>query len=369
MARLSHSSTRTYTDCARRYKLHYVDRLRPKVTHGALTFGSALDAGLTAMLEKRDLAEGMAAFEKSWNFQFINGKPAALPGHPGVVYAEQDFDEDLLLKEDHEKWDAFLAENSYMDDRGIAAALSTLTKKKADVGYPNLSETEKKVMSYANWLSMRRKGHVMLKSYAVNVMPRIKRVVAMQKQVVLDNGTGDSIIGYVDLIAELTDGRIVVFDHKTSAREYSDDSPGLSQQLVIYYHALKAEMKVDGVGFIVLYKRLNKNKEKWCSVCAYEGTGGSHRTCPSPNAEGKRCGGEWEVKVAPECAISVLVNTVSEQAEELVLSSFDEANDAIKKGIFNPNLNSCKNGPIVCPYLRHCWHGDNSELEQLEDKS
>ena len=118
-------------------------------------------------------------------------------------------------------------------------------------------------------VSLKNKGIMLLQVYKEQLLPKFKKVLAIQKQVELKNDDGDSIIGYVDLIAELHDGRIAVIDNKTAGREYDLDAVTKSPQLSLYKTILNSgdEFNVDVAAFAVLIKQLNKNvKKRLCGV-------------------------------------------------------------------------------------------------------
>ncbi len=83
-----------------------------------------------------------------------------------------------------------------------------------------------------------------------------------------------------------------------------------------------------------------------------------------------RCGGEWNITINPEAAIKIIINTVSDAAVDLVLSTFDEANHGIKNQVFYKNLSVCKNiYGSPCEYYSLCWKGKDDDLVKLEDKT
>ena len=93
MNKISSSSIRMYSECGKKYENHYVHKLRSKTIGGALLFGSAIDQGLNfLLLNPTDLPGAIAVFEKTWNFQTINGVYTQLSNSPIIVYAEKDFD-------------------------------------------------------------------------------------------------------------------------------------------------------------------------------------------------------------------------------------------------------------------------------------
>lgn len=366
--RLSYSAINTYSTCGKKYDLRYNKKLRSKYFHAALAFGSSVDLGLNKLLLTRDVVEAIKEFDKSWNFQFVNKKYVSLPEFTELVYAESDYDVELLQEEDFLKLD----ENIMGSDLDITLHIDELypqiLEEKKKVGWENLRETQRKLFNLANWLCMKRKGHIMLESYNKKILPKIKEVLAVQKENYLENPDGDKVVQYLDLVCTWEDGRNLLLDNKTSAKDYEEDQASRSPQLISYYHGAKEEYKLDAVGFIVLKKQILKNKIKICSTCGNDGSGERHKTCASDNPEtGKRCNGSWNVKLNPECYIQIIINEVAPVAENLVLETFDEANIGIRNKVYNKNLGSCKTG-FLCEYLKYCWMGDNSELVDLSEK-
>ena len=183
--------------------------------------------------------------------------------------------------------------------RSISEVVALLQDKKSTNGYNALSQEEKEILNLANWLCLYRKGLVMLKAYSEQVLPKIKEVLAVQKSIEIENNDGDKLIGFIDLIVETTDGKRYVLDNKTSSIQYDANSPQRSQQLILYYHITKEEYKLDGVGFVVMYKHILKNKKKTCSKCGNDGTGKRHKTCDVETETG-RCNGNWDEVLNPE---------------------------------------------------------------------
>ena len=359
--RLSHSSVRLYSQCGRKYKLRYIDGYRSVVTSGALLFGSALDNSLNTLLETKDISQAIKVFDKVFHFNFINDVGTYLPDSTLITYAKSDFDSDLLLPEDHKKFSDKQYEYALHEGKSLEDTYEFLMSKKEEVGFANLNDNEKKLLNLANWLCLYRKGLIMLEGYNSKVLPKIKSVLTVQKQIELENQEQDKLVGYIDMILEMDDGKRYVMDNKTSTKEYELDSPSHSQQLILYYHATKEEYKLDGAGFIVLYKLILKNKTKRCSVCSNDGTGKRHKSCDA-EVNGKRCGGDWIETIRPEANIQIITNTIPQAAEDLVLETFDEANLGIKNEAFSPNLQACVQGPIICEYYNKCWRGSDLDL-------
>lgn len=368
MNKLSHSSVRMYSECSRKWFLHYKKRLRSKTIGGALLFGSAVDNGLNALLKTRNLEEGIKVFEKSWNFQYINDALIALSKSTVVVYADKDFDKELLNKEDHQHFKEFQEKLNLFPFKDLGECMDELKDKKSNNGFVSLTDEEKQLMSYGSWLSMKRKGYLMLRGYNDKILPQIEEVVEVQKKFEVKNKEGDTIVGVGDIILKFKDGKTYIMDNKTSTRQYLSDAGMRSPQLILYYHVFKKKYTLDGVGFIVLYKAMKKNREKTCKVCGYN-KHTTHTKCNNLET-GKRCNGELNEVINPECDVDLILNTVPAAAEQLVMESFDEANHGINQGVFRPNLLACgdTNSDYRCQFYNHCWNSKDDDLIELAER-
>lgn len=369
--KISHSAIAKYLQCPRLYKEHYVNRLRSKTISGALLIGSAIDKSINNLLETKSLDSAIKTFDSEWEYGFINDKRTHLPESEMIVYAKKDFDEELIELEDWGKLDEKTAEGDPLD------RYKEILQWKEDKGFENLTSNQKQFYNLTNWLCLRRKAHIMLKAYAKEVLPKIKSVIAVQKRILIKGKTGDEIDCYIDLIVELNDGKKYVIDNKTSSMEYEPDSASKSQQLIMYFYAANKEgMNLDGAGFIVMYKNIQKNRIKICEKCGNNGTGGRHKTCDKElktfNAQDKditvRCNGAWKETINPECKIDIILNEITLPAQNLIIQSFKEANEGIKAGIFPPNVDSCMKYGNPCVMYNKCWKGEDKDLIQLEEK-
>jgi len=90
------------------------------------------------------------------------------------------------------------------------------------------------------------------------------------------------------------------------------------------------------------------------------------KKCPN-EIEKQRCNGDWDETINPKAKIQTLFGKVTSEAEDRVISTFDIANEGIKAGIFEKNLNSCFN-PFPCPFYKLCAHGDSTGLIKLPEK-
>lgn len=357
---ISHSKMMKAAECGEAYRNHYVLRLRPRAQSAALLFGSAIDAALTAMLSKSP-KDPYETFEYWWNFQELNKVLTPLVKCTDIVYAESDFDIDLLEAEDFEK----LKTGYALTD--VPAEIKALYDEKDVMGFHNLPEERKVLLNHANWLCLRRKGHLIIEGVINEVLPNIEEVLGTQVQVDLENDTGDKIIGFADLVARWKGiAQPVILDWKTSARKYDKDAVIVSPQLSLYTFALGPIYETQMAGFIVLRKAIAKTKTKICSKCNYDGTGKKHKDCDQ-EVDGERCHGAWTETVKKKALIDIMIDRIPERAQSIVLENMTVVNKFIKTGEFHRNLNACKKNWGLCPYFNRCWKDNSADLIQLEE--
>lgn len=338
------------------YDFHYNHRLVSRYKGSSLYFGSALDAGINELLLGKSLKEAKSIFIDNWTVGKDNDfSEIQLKENEDIVYSASDFDRDLLSESDE-------VDEEYFDQ---------IKEKKSQVGWPNLESEERKYFNRVNWICLLKKGLIMIEAYKDQLLPKFKKVLAIQKQVELKNDDGDSIIGYVDLIAELHDGRIAVIDNKSAAREYDEDSVTKSPQLSLYKTILNetGEFNVTCAGFAILLKNLDKTIKKTCNSCDFVAEKGStHKTCYAEIGK-KRCGGEWTREVEFEGKSQFVLDEISDAVENMVLENINVINTSIKNDIYPRNFNNCKTKyGTLCPYYQKCWHGNDEELIQLPIK-
>lgn len=364
MNKLSFSKISSYSLCGQRYNLHYNERLREKWQRSSLLFGSAMDQALNHLLANRDLTASLEVFTKNWSFGWINKKYTPLQHNPDVVYSEKDLDLDLIEISDED-----------------VAWLKEFKDFKSTRKWDEIEESDRAKYNGILWASMKVKGEFIIRDYHDKVLPQFVSVTGIQHESHLINEDGDTVIQYLDFIATLQDGSVVLFDNKTtsSLQYYDDESPGSSQQLISYYYANKEQFGLTAVGFVAMQKTILKNKTKICSKCNHDGSESKAKTCDQEymgivvkrgkEVEGMaRCNGEWNVTLNPECAIKVIVNNVTDAAQELVLTTFDEANSGIKAQNWYRNLSICKNiYGSPCQFYKLCWKGSTEDLIKAQE--
>jgi hypothetical protein len=263
-------------------------RLREKSLSSALFFGNAIDLAVNFMLNSKrenkeiylDIAQGI--FNDAWNFGDVNGVRVNL-SEPGVIkYSKADFDDSILTVAD-----------------------------KIDIKEHGLDPS---------WVSLKRKASMILEAYKEQILPRIKEVKFVQKDIKLTNEFGDTFIGYVDFCAVWEDGRTIIFDNKTSSIKYAEDAASTSEQLATYFEATKEDLKVDAVGYIVLPKKIRKHK-------------------------------------LPLVPIEVVIGDVDENVINETFSVYENVLTGIRLGQFDctrQDEDGCCSAPWGCAYRRYC---------------
>lgn len=373
--RLSHSACQKLQQCPTSFDLHYNKKIRPKTSHAALMFGTALDKATGALLDpKEDPRTAEEVFISWWSNQEVNGVDRSLATLTSLVYAKTDWDEELLKKQD---WAELLLAHGTDSETTIA-----IVDKRNKEGYEKLKANEQVIVNHAFWLCLKQKGLYMVDAFRRKVMPRLKNVLATQKYISLENEDGDSVIGYIDLIADVDGHGIVVLDVKTSARAYDEETSVIySPQLSLYVHAVSEEYSTRKAGFIVLNKAIMKNRTKICSKCKFDGSGGRAKTCDKEYVQNvvdkkgvskeklERCNGVWDETLDPDVYVQFIIEEIPEATEALVLDNIDSINQTINTGNYNKNLSSCLNSfGRPCIYLDYCYRGSMKDLEVVDKK-
>jgi len=237
---VSYSALECFEQCSEKYRLRYREKLTSEKIPSPLFFGTAIDAAVELLLlqKKVDLTQeeldlllnedAYSIFDKTMREQ--NGQ--LLERNPNCEYFYSDFDFSLFLEEDIKYLNKAYPSIDDLDEffkyckRELK--INGTLKKGTRIAYNNIA-----------WLSLYRKGEKMIQAYEKNLIPEIKEVFDIQKEVNLKNESGDKLRGKIDFIASFKDSpdeRYIV-DNKTSSQAYKDDSVANSVQLAIYCEA------------------------------------------------------------------------------------------------------------------------------------
>lgn len=331
--KLSNSAIDKYKTCPRMYKLHYIDNLRPTYAFSSLFFGSAIDASLNRLLlEKKKVLseqeqelmeqEPLDIFHDKMATIDINGKLVNTKTSISVNYYASDVDLSVLHGDDLKDIKTF----SNDDFLNLDIFLKDCQKQiKAGVG---LSEEEQMIKNYITYLCLLRKGAMFLDIYKAEIIPQIEDVSEIQKEILLPDGNGNHITGFIDFIAKFKNQDVYrVMDNKTSSEPYTMENINTSQQLALYSEF--AENR--NVGYVVLNKKLKKT--------------------------------------IPRVKTQMLFGTISEQLVEKTFDTVGETLYNVKNEVFPQKLDNCYQYGRKCAYYNYCRDESNMKgLEKVEKK-
>ncbi len=364
----SHSKNSMYISCPQAWDMSYNQKWEGINEGASLYFGSAIDTAVMEMLQGKP--DWLITFYDRWNKAYSFGKATKVFDNPDIMYAHKDFDIDVLEDKDIpviEQWAQqlnLLATGVTLNRNDVASLHGTISKKKKNP-YLTVTPDEMIMFNRLSWLSMKRKGKILLESFNTQFMPKVKKVLSTQQRASInDPNTGDSIIGYVDMILEIEGySKPVIFDLKTAGQPYKQEDIDLTQQLTLYAAMKGQEFNTDLVGYVVLCKNIPKKYVSTCKNCGNVKTG-KHKTCEALVA-GKRCGGEWNevVTCAPE--VQVLVQKKTPQQINELLLDIGNIILAMKNNIVYKNVSKCTNWyGSLCPFYGACHKNDYSGLRK-----
>jgi hypothetical protein len=338
---LSFSGYKRLVTCPKYYQLHDVEKLRPTRKSSALYVGTIFDEVINGVLlnstvDPYENLKSLILKHKSENCEFFKG----------------DYDADLLEEKDVHTLKSYANSMGWKGDN-----FDELIQHLFDNQY-ELSDNQYKVLSECTWMSLYRKLEIMVESYIRTIMPKIKEVHFVQKEISVTTPSG-SIRGFVDFAATLRDGRKVLFDNKTSNMPYLPGAVLESPQLALY----SAIEGYEYAGFIVVNKQITKRKKKVCSKCDNDGTGTKFKRC-NALINKKRCNAEWDETIDPYSFIQIHVDKMPDNSKDIVMEALDETIKVIDNGVYPRNLNACfKMYGRPCPYMKYCWQKNKKGLK------
>jgi hypothetical protein len=349
---LSISAYGTYSECPTKFKLHYVDRIRPVTQMSYFIFGSAVDKMLNALLTGD--GDPMVA---------CNQEMARLLTEE-VEYLATDYDGELLSDEAKAVLIKGCLKHGYKGD-DIDALVSGLISKP----FNELSQNQKKALSLCCYASLLMKAGLMLEAYKAKVLPKLSNIGNVQKEYRWQDVAGNEFIGIIDFTATFN-GWEITGDNKTAGnpeRDYTQDSVRTS----IQFSAYQPQTGKSHAAYFVMSKMMRKNRVKTCSVCENDGTGKRHKLCDAEVA-GTRCNGEWIETVRPEADVLIRVDEVPSEEQAIVQKAMSGVAEAVKCGAFPENLRACKKQygtkTVYCAYYNYCRNGSMDGLEHKPEE-
>lgn len=371
-----------YMGCGASYKFHYIEKYRSTVKSSALVFGSAIDAGCNYMLENFErknepdfLSNAIQVFADNWIKQYDKDTKSEfeLRSNPQIKYFKSDFDINVLTDDDKEELGLDNPEDIKSHIEFRKEIENQLKDNKND--WTSIDLDARLDYNEVTWFCLLRKGELMLTAYYTEILPMLKRILTLQRNIELQDEEGNVVNGIAEFVAELQDGRIVLIDNKTSGSEYAPDSVENSQQLALYKQILNIQASspdfewktpIEYAGYAVMSKSIKKESVKTCTVCGHI-SNTSHKTCNNV-VNGVRCDGDWTVVTSLSSSTQFIIDKISDKFGESVLENASTIVQSIKKGIFPKNFNKCADDyGAPCQFINICHKGDKKNLFKLDE--
>lgn len=349
MIRLSHSARGKHDHCPMMYKLHYVDKIRPLGSTSALLFGSAVDKACEDYMLNRNQLRARELFKDNWKkiqegFEEENGTISPVDYHPN------DFDAELLVQSDNEL---------ILKDT-VCTSVSDIVKAGED----------RERIVYANWVSMFRKGIMLVNKFIQWVDHNIEEVLGAQVPIELEDEDGNQVTGFADFVIKIHGyDKPILVDLKTAGRYYERNSVKESEQLALYFLYLKNTKYPDmeRAAFLVLNKMIKKNRTKTCKKCGTVTTG-REKTCAVGTGK-NRCHGEFDEVIDPEVNLQYIHDEIPSEFIDATVEKFNTTLAGIQTNVFEKNIQGCdKYYGRECPYKQYCLTGCMTGLYKKEEK-
>lgn len=325
--KISHSRLEKYKQCSEAYRLYAEERLTGIYINSPLFFGTAIDNAVELFLlkKKEELTERESRITSTENAYSIFDK--CMREQDGVLleknilcdYFASDFDPGLLKLDD-----LALLNKQYPSITDFQA-----TWEKINLAFKNnkaVSDSNRQLYNHMCWLSLYRKGELLLDAFEKQILPRIHRVYSIQKEIQLLNGAGDELNGKIDFIASFTDNPEAkyVCDLKTSSKAYTEDSVSRSPQLNIYCEA----ESIPRACYVVLEKKVRVKE--------------------------------------PRIKTQVIRDEVYDDLREIIFDEIDEVcnNIAERKFYKKASPKECHFFGRKCEFYGVCWHKDYTKVKK-----
>lgn len=332
--------------CGESYRLHYIERIRPLTTSSALIFGTAIDNALNNLLLKQENVEQV--FLDCLSTVDLNGKKVNTLNCDEINYFKSDYCFEILTEQDISelKDDALFLGLKGVIDNTLIERLNREIKEEA------------RLFRHACYLSLKRKGLMLIDAYRTQILPKITKVHHVQHEFNIVNEEGDSVSGIIDAIVDIEGEGTIILDNKTSGRPYTKDSVSKSEQLSMY----KIATGIEKCGYAVVIKEVKLNRKKKCLVCDSDN---NIKTITCNNViNNVRCNGELKVTMSPSIDTQLIVDKVSEEMQNMVLERASDVNNKIHNKEFVKNEKQCYNWfGNKCPYFDFCKNNSMANLK------
>lgn len=297
---ISYSGYNTYHQCPKKFQLHYEDGYRTNYIGSALVFGSMVDFYLNHLLE----GTPAPAFEYQ-NDWIIWDK---------IDYAPK------LLNEEQIEYALKYAEAMGYTLGVLDPIMDHLFKKMGKNGcrFLSLMTHEQKMLDVVCKICIEAKVKLIIDKYKTSILPRLSNIQKVQHPIDFQGIAR----GFTDFVAEY-DGKLIIFDNKTSKYPYMENSVAQSMQLALYANVLN----LDYGGYIVMLKDFSRGEAK----------------------------------------IQLIFDKIPTKMKEMTKDAIIKTHEAVNSKIYPPNLSACNSMfGRRCDFYDLCHRNDDSLLTKVE---
>lgn len=300
-------------------------------------------------------------FKDNWIQQTKFGKTTLIFDNDALSFSNKDFDADILDEGDIETLNRWASELNLEVQHPVALFKDIAAIKRNP--YKHATKDQLKYFNRACWLSLYKKGVILIEAFKSQFLPKIKKVHAIQQNSKLGDGE-NTIVGVIDMVLEIEGyDKPIIFDLKTSASPYQPDKIEITEQLTLYLAMEGQNYQTNLAGYVVLVKDIPKETIGICKKCGHT-KDSRHKTCDNI-VEGKRCGGEWDQKITPAPLVQVLVAEKTEDHVNNLLMDYNNVIFAMKQDIIYKNMDKCTNWfGSPCPYYNLCHRNSMEGLRK-----
>lgn len=360
--RTSYSQISTYKECPQHWSWRYEHKYSSPEEGSSLKFGGAVDNAVMAMLEKKD--NYLEIFHEKWFSVEYKGVVEQVFDNPNITFSYNDFDSDILLQDDLDTMGLWAKELGLKVETDVIDLFKQISKGKKNKFKP-LTKKQLTYFNRCNWISLNRKGPILIESFKKHFLPKIKKVHTTQRfGNIKSPSTGHSFMGALDFVADIEGyDKPVILDLKTAARPYTDDQLKFSEQLPLYAQMFGEDYKTDLVGYVILCKNINKVRTAYCKSCGNDKSS-RHKTCDNVVSK-ERCGGEWEEKLVLDPQVQVIITDKSQEERYRLMREYVNVAEAMSQSLIYRNTSKCTNWyGGVCPFFDACHNDDTSNLKK-----
>lgn len=357
---VSYSGASRFKACPQKYYLS--KRYADVRISSAFPFGKAVEMGVSAMLDGKDLNFALDTFQQHWNQEHVKGNEyRQIFDNLDLQFYASDFDKNLFSMEDEKQLDDWAEE--LLEERN-RSWLEIFEGVNDDIkNDKKVSDAQLAFYNRVIWSCCRIRGIVMLEAFHSEVLPKVdlskREHYASQREVSMSNEEGDKITGYVDYVLFLKDYGWVIIDLKTAAYPYNMHALDTSEQLRTYVAAIGQEIDSRKAGYVVLLKKIKIDKA--CDKCGAEREGLAKKC--------KKCGEGTYSKNTLRGETQIIIKEYKEEELDDLLEDYMNVAVAIKNEVNFKNPANCTQYGRQCEFYDVCWkRKDPSTIPHLEDK-